>query len=435
MSVKRQLLILTILLLGLVLRLHNYEKYPQRGATSDEYTYSFLGLSLLTKGIPISWSHFSGYRNRQDVTIDNIFFPIVWPYFDHPPLNGIFVGGWALLQGERKFENLTLSTIRLVPIAFSMLSTVLLFLLAYQLYQRPIAIWAMAIYATVTIFVIQGRVVLAENLLSVLFLLALYLYVRWRKEFTWVRSTSVGILCGLSLWTKEAGITVYLSLLVLATILRTTGPFRRIVSLITLLFIAIYVLYGWIYDWQTFITILTTQSVRDIGPATLNYLLSTPIIVNKIYYDGWYFFGFLSLAFLLIQWKKHVALTVPTLIYFLFLLVTLTQNQQIGWYVVPLFPFMAIATAVVLYEAITKRTWTFFLFLLLVGLPQIHHVYEEQFGLSPSAYRILFVTLMAPSLFAALFRKDTLFTTLGYAYFIFFLLLTSYLSLTYVHPV
>lgn len=434
MKIKQVLLIFGILVLGLVLRLHNYETYPQRGATSDEYTYSFLGLSLLTKGIPISWSHFGVYKDREDVSISGIYFPIVKPYFDHPPLFGLLVAGIALRNGENTFEKIQLSTIRLVPIALSMVSMVLVFTLAFRLYGFSIALMALLIYGTATIFVIQSRVVLAENLLTPIFLSVVLLYHRFRRQITEKRIIFLGFLSGIAFWVKEAGISIAIAVVVLT--LYDKQRIRHITSFIFIVLAALfgYMMYGNYYGWETFVHVLSIQSFRDIGPSTLYYILSTPIIINKIYYDGWYFFGFLSLAFLLTKWKQHVVLIVPTLIYFFFLLVTLTQNQQIGWYAIPLYPFMVIASAVVLHEAITARTWIFFLFLLLVGLPLIQHGYEEQFGLSPLVYRILFVLLTAPSLCAALFRKNTLFTSLGYAYFTLFLLLSSYLSLTYVHP-
>src|SRR3989304_7973425 len=166
MNTKQILFVVLILLGSLVLRLHNYTVYPQRGATSDEYSYSFQGVSLLTQGIPISWSAFTAYRNRFDLTIDTIYFPMVSPYFDHTPLNGIVTGGWAILFGENSFEKITLGTIRLVPIILSMISSVLVFLLAQRLYGYDTGIWALVIYASVTTFVMNGRVVLAENLIA-----------------------------------------------------------------------------------------------------------------------------------------------------------------------------------------------------------------------------------------------------------------------------
>src|SRR3989344_3403790 len=122
MTTAQKLFVGAILVLGIILRFHNYDVYPQRGATSDEYTYSFLGQSLLTKGVPISWSYFDAYKNREDLTIDKLYFPIVWPYFDHPPLNGLVVALWAIARGETTFEQIQLSTIRLVPIALTTIS-------------------------------------------------------------------------------------------------------------------------------------------------------------------------------------------------------------------------------------------------------------------------------------------------------------------------
>src|SRR3989338_10877768 len=109
---KKVFIVFSILLLGFFIRVHNYSIYPQRGATSDEYTYSFLGVSLLKEGIPISWSNFSVYKNKYDMTIRDLYFPIVYPYFDHPPLNGLLVGGLSILLGQDTFVDIDLATIR-----------------------------------------------------------------------------------------------------------------------------------------------------------------------------------------------------------------------------------------------------------------------------------------------------------------------------------
>src|SRR5258708_39769402 len=98
-------IVIFILFIGLILRLHNYALYPQRGASSDEYTYSFLGISLLTKGVPESWSNLTAYKNKYDLTVRKLYFPMIYPYYDHPPLNGLLVLGWSILNGKTKFEN------------------------------------------------------------------------------------------------------------------------------------------------------------------------------------------------------------------------------------------------------------------------------------------------------------------------------------------
>ena len=209
MSKPKIAVVVLILLLSLVLRLHNYGLYPQRGATSDEYTYAFLGISLLKDHVPVSWSAFPAYENIRHLTVKKLYFPIVWPYFDHPPLSGFLTGGLSLLVGQDSFEKVDLKTIRLVPIFLSMLSSILLFLIAFRLYSYKTATWALLIYSTTTIFVINGRIALSENVLTPIFLLSVYLFTLFEEKISYRKAIIFGILSGLAFWTKELGIVVF----------------------------------------------------------------------------------------------------------------------------------------------------------------------------------------------------------------------------------
>ncbi|MEK7499991.1 MAG: hypothetical protein AAB649_05295, partial [Patescibacteria group bacterium] len=144
MKLHQKIIIAGICILGLALHLNRYTYYPQRGASSDEYTYSFMGVSILTRGIPSSWSNFSPYQQTKhyDLTIDHIYFWMVEPYFDHPPLNGILVGAWAIMNGEGTFEKIQLKTIRLVPIALSIATTLLIFLIGRAIKDFKTGFWA-----------------------------------------------------------------------------------------------------------------------------------------------------------------------------------------------------------------------------------------------------------------------------------------------------
>lgn len=427
-------MVMAILLLGVLLKVHNYTVYPQRGATSDEYTYSFLGLSLLTKGIPISWSHFGVYKNRQDVTIDTIQFPIVWPYFDHPPLFGIFVGGWSLLHGEDSFEKIKLSTIRLVPIVLSVVSSVLVFLLTYRLTDYMTAVWALLIYSTVTIFVIQSRVVLAENFLTPIFLAAMYFFHRVVKKMSIRRALLLGLFGAVAFWTKESGITLALALFFLLLQNKVKRPFVMTFLTTATLGIMGYALYGWIYDWETFVKIFALQGGRDVGPQTLWYLLSTPVIVNKVYYDGWYYFGFFALAVLFSQIKRYTLILIPSLIYFLFLLLSLTQRGERGWYMIPLYPWMAIASAVILRDAGEQQFGRYIVFLLLVGFVFFEFMFQALFGLTSAQFRTLFLLLFGPAVLAFSVNKDRFARPLYNFYFYLAIIVSTYATVAYVHP-
>lgn len=428
------LLVVSVLLIGLILRLHNYSLYPQRGATSDEYSYSFLGVSLLTKGVPISWSAVSGYKNRSDLTIKNIYFPIVYPYFDHPPLNGLLVGGWAILFGQNTFSKIELSTIRLVPIMLSMVSGIFIFLLGLRLHNFKAALWALLIYSTTLIFVMNGRVVLAENLLTPLLLVAIYLFCIFRKKMTFKRTVLIGIICGLGLWTKELGIVIFLSMLYLFVAEKIKMKLTVALTIISLFFAVLYVGYGAYYDWEVFKAVVAIQSDRVIGPATLLYLTSTPIIINKVYYDGWYFLGFLSFFLSFLDYHKHKFLLFPAFTYFLLMIFSLTEKGEMGWYLIPLFPFMALFTASFLVEGLEKKNWSIFLLLIFVGLYEVEYLYRANFGLTPMQFRIILLMMFGPFTLSYVFRKEEFFVKLGNIAFYAFILGNILLTYSYIHP-
>lgn len=428
------LLVVFVLFVGLILRLHNYSVYPQRGATSDEYSYSFLGVSLLTKGVPISWSAVSAYKNRSDLTIKNLYFPIVSPYFDHPPLNGLLVGGWALLFGQDTFSKIELGTIRLIPIFFSIVSSLFVFILGLHFYNFKKAIWALLIYSTTVIFVMNGRVVLAENLLTPLLLGAVYLFCSFRKNMTFKKTILIGILCGLALWAKELGVVVFLTMLYLFIAEKIKIKFTVALVTTSLSFVLFYILYGMYYDWEVFKAVVSIQSDRLVGPETLLYVTSTPIIINKIYYDGWYYLGFISFFLSFLDYNKHRFVIVPAFIYFLLMIFSLTEKGEMGWYLIPLFPFMALFTANILAESLEKKNWGIFLLLLFVGLYEVEYLFRANFGLTPNQFRMILLMMFGPFILTFAFKKKELFAKLGNIAFYAFIIGNIILTYNYVHP-
>ncbi len=429
---KWKILIVGILCLGILLKLHHYTEYPQRGATSDEYTYAFLGLSLLREKLPISWSYFS-YPKQYDVTINGTHFPLVFPYFDHPPLAGIITGGWALLRGEDTFMKVSLATIRLVPIVSTSISAFLLFFLAKNLYGTQVGLWSLVIYSIVPLFVVSHRVAVSENILTALFLAALLVYTKMKRRFTAKGLFFLSLLSGISFWTKESGLAVFVSLFILLwqdrvkvqTLVRFTAPFFCLVMF--------YVIYGSLYDGALFWEIISIQSNRDIGPQTLWYLLSTPITINKIYQDGWYYFGFIS-AISLLWDRRHANITLPFFTYLILLVLTLTKEGQSGWYLIPLFPFLAIAAGYSIVTSIEKRSLYFLMFLLFIGLFLVQQFFVPVFGLVPFQLRLLTAILIVPILFGWRFLRKNEFQRLAYSWVTLLAFGTIVVTLIYKHP-
>ena len=423
-----------VLLLGVILKLHNYSIYPQRGATSDEYSYSFQGVSLLTKGIPISWSAFTQYKNLRHLTIDKLYFPIVYPYFDHTPLNGIIIGAWAVAFGENTFEKIQLKTIRIIPIILSTISSLLVFLIGSKLFNYKTAIWALLIYATTTIFVIHGRVVLAENLITPLLLGVIYAFIKFYKKINIKKTIYLGALASAAFWTKELGIVAFFSILYLFISERLKIKYTLILVATFLFFIGLYIAYGTYFDAEVFWKILTQQSARFIGPDTLLYIVSTPIIVNKFYNDGWYFFGFFAFFASYTSYRENKFIIVPSTIYFLLLLSSLTQRGEMGWYIIPLFPFMSLFIAKFLVDTAQKVSFGIFPLLIFVGLYVVKYGYEANFGLTPFQFRISLLILFLPVMLAVIFKKEKTYKFLSHFWFYAFIAANILLTYNYIHP-
>lgn len=428
----KKLLVIVILLLSVFLRLHNYSIYPQRGATSDEYTYSFLGVSLINQHVPISWSMFE-YKDKKDLTIKGIYFPIVKPYFDHPPFYGLVVGTWALLFKQDTFEKITLEVIRIVPIILATISSLLLFLIANRLYDFKTGIWALLIFDTVTIFVMNMRVSVAENLLAVLFLGAIYFFSKHRKKLNTKIISILGILCGLALLTKILGITLFFSMLYLLINERLKPRLIKLFVSTFLIFPALLLSYAAIFDWNLFWQIQSAQGGRFIGPETLLNLLQNPVIVNKVIPDGWYFLGFFALFHSLFD-NKNKIITIPSLFYFLALFVSLTNQGFSGWYMIPLFPFMAMSIARLIVESIRNMNFGIFVFLLFVGSWHIQNLFKEPFGLTSPVFRTFIFLLFVPLIIFQLFSNKKAFSIIGNGLFYFMILCNIIATFTYTHP-
>jgi len=424
-----------IFILHIALHVHNYAIQPPRGETSDEYTYAFLGLSLIQKGIPTSWSLFLPYQNVTPLTIRGIFFPIVSPYFDHPPLYGLLIGGWSWLYGERTFESVNLATIRLIPIVLSVVTLSLILKLGRLLFDEGTTRWAMLIFATAPLYVLNTRVVFAENLLTVFLLSALLFYRRKHRRMNFRAAGMLGLVSALSLWTKISGIAVGVGVVALGILDKIQPKYLMRIALYVLLAAVLYVAYGALYNLDLFLKINNAQATRPIGPETLTVLLTNPVIVNKVTIEGWYGFGLFALAILgITDFRRNRILLIPALIYLLFLLATLTKEGSSGWYMIPLYPFMAIASAKILRDGIAKGGWILVPFLLLVFIPYITR-FEALYGLTIVRYRLILAIIFLPVLTVLLLQKNTLTRKFGQALFALSIIANTIVTYTYVQPV
>lgn len=126
-------LIVLIGIIGLAVsvRKRNYAEIPIPGQSVDEYSYSWVGMSLIETGVPVGISGLKGYPNQIDKYINvNRFMQFIpsdplainYPWMDHPPLLGLITGGYAYSQGARVFEDSVTVFIRKPIILISSIS-------------------------------------------------------------------------------------------------------------------------------------------------------------------------------------------------------------------------------------------------------------------------------------------------------------------------
>jgi 4-amino-4-deoxy-L-arabinose transferase-like glycosyltransferase len=393
--------------LGYRLRIANYSQIPLPGESQDEYSFSWVGLSLIRAGYPIGISGIEGYPNYdyRYINVDRIFQNtaagnpqmINSPWFDHPPVLGLITGGFAYLKGARVFEDTGVFLIRKPMIMIGSLAVVLIFLVALRLYGSFLtALITALIYSTSPLIVVSSRMVQAENAIVIPLMLSLWFIFSYRKTgkelWLWLAAISSGSatlfkLSALFIFTANA-----LYLLITSKDKKQYLHEIAIIMAVTLSFLSLFFIYGIIYDFRTFTNILKSNSQRfyGIGPNAIFTLITTSKITNLKYLtDGWLLAGWISYMLLFL---KHRIVGRKLQGYDLLLISYITSflatyiffgSEHYGWYRIPSYPLLIISLARMIYLSIQKTEYFLIgLFLLLlpigVGISKIVSIEEFQ---------------------------------------------------------
>lgn len=416
--------------MGTILRYDKFRTIPRHGATFDEFAWTWLGINLIQKHAPISWSSQPQYKERFHLKYQGAAFWIVRPYLEHPPLFGIVAGSFALLNGASDMYQVTLGEIRPLALFLGAFSVFIVFLLSKEIYGREVAIIASLLYATVPTIVIGSRIVQNENFLIPLWLSSLYLILRYLKTNKKRFRNAAGILAGLLSLAKVPWLVVGLSI---SIILSYKGKWRDafIVSAVTALFFSLFIIYGFLIDKELFLSLWRLQLARyDISFSGFFSIFKDPLLVDRFYLDGWILFGWLSIFLLLKDLKKNFAVVIPFIAYFVTYIFGIPNEPAHGWYRYPFYPFLLISSALVIREEFKKTSFISLFFILIVGLSLLSNTWQSAFGFSYIVYR-LFILLAALPIFYLLWRNKTS-SKLIFAWFIVFLILNIASVLLYV---
>jgi 4-amino-4-deoxy-L-arabinose transferase-like glycosyltransferase len=356
-----QLLIISVIcILALFVRKKQYSEIPIPGQSVDEYSYSWVGLSLIKTGMPIGISGLSGYQNQYDryINIDRFmqFIPsdplsINYPWMDHPPLLGLITGGYAYLKGADVFEDTVATFIRKPIILISTISVLLVIIYCWLNYNFLTAIIAGLAYATTPLVVLSSRMIQAENAIIpciLAMMICLSLFIKKKKDFWLILAA---IFSGLATLFKLTGVVCYL-----ITFLTLLAEHKKIKSdfikdfifylLISFSITFLFVIYGSAYGFQNFTNIFFSNTNRfyGIGPSLLLELIRNQRLTqHKFLPEVWIITGWLAFLVALfkkpsktIEWIPILAVISYLIIYILF------GSQPYGWYTFPFWPLLII---------------------------------------------------------------------------------------------
>lgn len=377
-------LLVGILVLGNRLREFSYASVPNPGETADEYSFGWLGISLLREKRPIAWSGISAYEQHdfQKINVDGLFdkdphrplFAIDKPWFDHPPLFGLVTGGYAYFKGVRDFADASVIILRRPMLKIALLTTVLVFILGTRLYGVFVGLLSALLYSTIPTLVISSRLALAENGYIPLFLGSLILahyYLEKKKRIFWVLSS---LLAGVALLFKLSAVVIPISLVLIAFMFGGSKK-RDLISIVlitTASALALFAIYGFYFGWDTFLRVLQYNSQRPYGAGAEVFFQAVNqfrITTTKFLSDGWLIFGWISLFLLSFAgWKKDKSATLITLAVFSYLAIFLIfGSESYGWYKFPFLPFLVLSISVIFKKLLLSPN--LFVFSSLILLP------------------------------------------------------------------
>ena len=380
-----------VLFLGLYLRNDKLYTWPREGATFDEYAWTWLGINLIQKQIPISWSPHPQYSNRELLIYRKASFFIVKPYLEHPPLFGILAGSFAILNGAKDMYDVDIKTIRPLSLALGLISIVLLFLLVKEIYDKRTALIASLLYATIPTIVIGSRIVQNENFFIPMWLLALLFTSKYLKNKKSIYRNIAAVICGLLILAKVPWIAAAGSIILIFLYLKRYKDLFKFI-IIVLPISLLYLIYGFYFDQKLFIDLLGLQLNRyDLSFASIYALFQKPYLIDRFYTDGWIYFGWFSILLLLMNVKKHYMVILALLSYFVIFLAGIPDEAGHGWYRYPFYPFLIVSIALFLKDYFVKNSVLTFLFLTLVGTTLFQNTWEQSFGFSYIILRFIII--------------------------------------------
>lgn len=379
----KYLAIVIILAISTFLRFKNNALVPIPGESIDEYSNTWVGLSLLQFGVPVGISSdLSGYSSniKAYVNVDQIYqtrggdsLTLRTNWFDHPPMAGLITALYTRLRGGQVFEDANTRTIRKPLIIAGIATTLAIFLLGLEVYSFPIAILASVLHTISPTILFGSRPVQSENFFIPLVLFSLYFLLRFFRKEHPVYLIISGFLFGLSTIFK---LTSFFFLPVAIFLIITKYKKSSVIPLsyffvtfapISLLFLT----YGAAVSLPDFIKVFlgNTQRGFAIGPDLFDSLIKLTKIGFRSIPDLWVLLAWLA-TFIAIPKINSKSSEFPLSIFFfayLFIFVLLGGNGY-SWYYLPFFPITFLFLSKLIIKLFSQRQNYFIIYVFSMAI-------------------------------------------------------------------
>ena len=398
-----------------IIKCFNYDRYPLMGHL-EEYAYSWMGIHLLTSGVPQTWSPGERPHPSQDIAFSgkisnygvDLYVDILAPWLDLPPLYGILSGGTAFFFGADKWLVLPASYIRLPAIIFSFLTTLVLFFLVKKLFGYWMALLAVTFYSLTPLFVFSQRLSVAENGIALLYLTSIWLTLIYIEKRKGCLLGLVPILIGLAGLMKQTGFLIVF-LIIFLLVREKLWKESLFVFFGVLWFFGFLLMYGWSVNLEIFKEVTLNQSKRPVGFLGLPFLFSTAGYSIDFFYDGWYVFSLIAAIYYSLtkfREKNYQIISLGFIFWAMVVVFSGGQADVLLWYRYPFFSFLAIFGALMLVEIAKKPN--LFTSILVVGMLLTGRVFlSNEFRplTEPFRFRIIVAFLLLPIICFHLFDK------------------------------
>ena len=402
---------IAILILGAVLRINNYQEHP----VLDEYDFAWIGITLINNHQPTGWSWLEsygprnksitwtseGYKESPLIMWENNGYRLVTPDIEHPPLWSIIQGVFLKTVNISEMFDITVEKMRILPLVLSLFTLLFLMLLAKIWFGEERALLTGLFYATIPVMVISNRWAMPENFITLLLLISFSLYEHYKKTEKRYNIIIIGVLAGLASLAKVPGLAVAAIMIAFLFIDNNKNKNRNIliISTLTFLFFSLYLVYGFYLNAELFKKVLSEQGSRIFITSLFAKIILEPKLVEKIVNDGWFITSIF--AFFYAIFKKQKQIIIPISISLLVLGFFFSGATLRSWYLIPIYPFLAMALAYFFITAVKEKAYLLTLFIAAILIPSL-------FDLTTTPINIWLwrITLLAFTLLGMLYLKN-----------------------------